>query len=350
MIDLFFLGYLLLLISGIKSYRHKGDIKTQYLDMNTTRLSRGGLALLVLISHISYVISSGTIFPYLHHAGYLAVSVFFFISGYGTMTRYISNPDYKKSFLQKRYPRLIIMYLIIYMVFFTVRHFCLKESISLLESIRISFGNYPFVASSWYLFDTLVIYFAFWLFMHLFKQRYSFMALFMALFLFAYALLLMFTEHGFWWFATMHNFVIGLFFAIYKDRIIRLYDKYRWVICTVLVLLFTLTFSYFVINTTGEADSLFMMFIMLSSSSLFVLLYSVYVFLFQFKNKALLFIGGISLPFFLIQNMFNVVLPFKSYFPNELLFAFYSLICTTISAFVLTKTVDSIFKLLKKTS
>ncbi len=344
MIDLFFFAYILLLISGIKSYRHKGDIETPYLDMNTTKLSRGGLALLVLISHISYEIETGIIFPYLYMTGFLAVSVFFFISGYGIMTRYQNNPEYKKTFLQKRYPRLIVIYLIIYVLFFTVRHFILNDNVNLLDSIRLSMGNFPYVASSWYLFDILVLYFAFWVFMQFLKNRYTAISMYMLLFIFTYAVFLILTEHGFWWFITMQNFAVGMLFSIYKDRIIKLYDKHKWIICVTLIILFTVSFSYYAVNTTGEADSLFLLLIMICSSTLFVLLYTVFVFLFQFNSKVLLFFGSISLPFFLIQNMFNEVLPFKPYFQSELLFACYSLVCTTLSALLLKKIVDLVFK------
>ncbi len=348
MIDCLFYLYLLLLLTCIKSYRRKGNTGFQYLDINTTSLSKGGMALLVLFSHISYEIDTGILFPYLKYTGYLAVSVFFFISGYGTMTKHINDPEYKKSFITKRYTRLIIMYLLIYAVFFTVRHYGLHENISLKDSILMSLGNHPFVAYSWYLFDTIVLYFAFWIFMKLLKNRYSAIVLYMSVFLFAYAVLLMLTEHGFWWFVTMPNYIVGMFFAINKDRIVHFFDNYRGLICIILMVLFTATFAYYVINTTGEADNLFMIFIMISSSTLFVLLYSFAVFIFQFKSKVLLFFGSISLPFFLIQNMFNEVLPFKDYCPNELIFAFYSLICTTLSAFILTNTVDLLFNYLIK--
>ena len=264
------------------------------------------------------------------------------------MGKHIYEPEYKKSFITKRYPNLIIMFLIIFSVFFIVRHYGLHERISLSESILMSFGNSTFVAHSWYLIDTMVIYLAYWGFMNLLKNRYTAIALYMSVFLFAYAVFLLLTGHGCWWFVTMHNYVVGIIFAIYKNRIISFYDKYRWIVSIVLILLFTTSFSYYVIKTTGEADSIFMMIIMMSSSSLFVILYSVVVFLFQFKSKVLLFYGSISLPFFLIQDMFIKVLPIKHLFPNELLFACYSIIGTTLSAFILTKVVNILIKYLFK--
>ena len=344
MIDILLIIYIALIISGIRSYRRSGDIEQPFLDITRVRSSRGALALLVLLGHISYVTDSGHIFPYMANTGFLAVSGFFFFTGFGVMAKHMSDPDYSRGFLKKRYPKLLVMYLIIFSIFFTVRCFALHEGITLKGAILQTFSNYPFVASSWYLFDTLIFYFVIWLMMCFLKDRYSSIVLYFTLFLFAFSVLLIVVGMGFWWFVSIFNIAVGMFFAYQYKKIVKFYDKYRYVLLLVYIALFAGFYSYYLRHTTGEAGSLFMLFVMISSSILFVLIYTMIAFLFKTDNKILDFIGVISLPFFLIQNMYNEVLPVRGILGNDLLFACFSIVCTMISAYILNMVLMYIFK------
>ena len=137
---------------------------------------------------------------------------------------------------------------------------------------------------------------------------------------------------------------IGMLFAYCRDKIIRIYDRYRFILIALYAPLFVFLFVYYCKNTNGEAQSVLMLTVMISSSILFVLNYTLTVYLFPVKSRLLDFYGKISLEFYLLQNLFIEIIPIRSFISNDLLFSLCVLLLTTVAAYLLNAAVTCIFK------
>ena len=56
------------------------------------------------------------------------------------------------------------------------------------------------------------------------KDRYSSIVLYFTLFLFAFSVLLIVVGMGFWWFVSIFNIAVGMFFAYQYKKIVKFYD------------------------------------------------------------------------------------------------------------------------------
>lgn len=141
-----------------------GEFK-DYLSKENCNCIRGIFAVVILVHHIAQL---GLVkVPYyvdllLQSTGYLAVSIFFFLSGYGLAEQDKRQKDYLKHFGRNRMLPIYGMYLyvwMLYLLFFLIigRQFTIEE---ILRSLVI----YPtFVNNGWFFFAIIIIYSLFWL-------------------------------------------------------------------------------------------------------------------------------------------------------------------------------------------
>ena len=90
--------------SGFKEFHE------DHFGLENTRSLRGIAALGVIVHHISqrdFFQDSGELHSFVN-AGFLFVSVFMFISGFGLARSLKNKPDYLKGFLRKRLPVIVV--------------------------------------------------------------------------------------------------------------------------------------------------------------------------------------------------------------------------------------------------
>ena len=188
---------------------------------------RGMAALLVLLHHLAPSTENGLLLPkfYSVGAGGIAVSLFFFLSGYGLQKQYIINGEsYRKSFLKKRIPTILIP-----LALFTVLYWLVYYSIGKVYTIQDMVADIrigvPFVAYSWYLIALLLFYLFFWISMSVFKEHTRWMPIAACGWYILYALTCIKLKYLIFWYDTAHLLPVGMFCAEHEKKILDVLKK-----------------------------------------------------------------------------------------------------------------------------
>lgn len=104
---------LLIIIIFYKSKILKKGFNEDYLSLKSSKLYKGFLAIIILFHHISQKVNPNLLFYKFSYVGYLAVAVFFFISGYGTHKSNLKSDKYRKNFLLNKFINILIPYIIV---------------------------------------------------------------------------------------------------------------------------------------------------------------------------------------------------------------------------------------------
>ena len=97
MIDILPVLFLVAVCPGIKLIGVK-ELNKDYLSLDKALSYRGIFAITIVLYHMSQILDKGMLFHQFTRMGYLAVSVFFFLSGYGLMLSYKRSDKYKNHF------------------------------------------------------------------------------------------------------------------------------------------------------------------------------------------------------------------------------------------------------------
>ena len=330
MTDILPLLLLVLLLYGVKLPKPLRAFRTEdYLSMDTGRCQRGFFALVVVFHHLAQRTESGAIFHFFTNVGYLAVSVFFFLSGYGLQRSYISKGEsYRKTFLRKRLSSILIPYVIITAFFWLVN--CIDGRVySLGDIFNAIIDGRPIASHSWYIINILIFYLFYWLFMAICREKYLLMILCGTVWYALYVFFCVKLSYGEWWYNTSFLPVIGMLWATYEPRILDFLKKtYIFVAPMTWAAFITLFVFKLRITAQGIAASISMSLITGILFALSVVLLSLKV---QIGNKALHFLGRISLDLYLSQGLFIEL--FRShviYIENEMLWCVTVLGCTIL--------------------
>ncbi|QVK17643.1 acyltransferase [Mycoplasmatota bacterium] len=214
--DIIFILTILFLVKKVrlnKSYTEVNDVLSQ----NNSIKIKGFFSVIIVLHHLSLFTDMGLVFSCFSILGIESVGVFFFISGYGLMTQYINKEDYLESFIKKRIPKLLFPYIItivIYIFFYNIT----GEVITTFDVILSLFNGEPIVAFSWYVLATLVFYIIFYIIALLFQRSYNMIIVSMFLGMVVYAIICIILGYGYWWYSSCFTFVIGMFWAVYKNK------------------------------------------------------------------------------------------------------------------------------------
>lgn len=88
------IGIICLIIKRKSIFNANNDVLDKY---NSNKI-KGLLALLIIIHHLSIYIKETILLKVFTIVGVIAVSAFFFYSGYGLMTSYLKKENYLKDF------------------------------------------------------------------------------------------------------------------------------------------------------------------------------------------------------------------------------------------------------------
>ena len=108
---IFLIGIICLIIKRKSIFNANNDVLDKY---NSNKI-KGLLALLIIIHHLSIYIKDTILLKVFTIVGVIAVSAFFFYSGYGLMTSYLKKENYLKDFWNKRIMKIIILYIVFYL-------------------------------------------------------------------------------------------------------------------------------------------------------------------------------------------------------------------------------------------
>ena len=334
-LNLFVLVLTVVSFWGIKPVKTLRNINDKYISVEMSVCFKGIFAVVVMLHHLSQRINP--VYPYKEFLdmGYLAVAVFFFLSGYGLQKKNITDPLYSKGFLLKRLPAVIIPAIIVAAIFW------IKAAMSgiyhSIPSILFSVwtGN-TFVPSSWYIVNIVAFYVVFGILMKVFKKS-NFLIIGSVVFYIAWVLWCFVTNHGLWWYSATHLLVVGLIWATYEKKLMQFVCKTYFIVTPFIWLAFLLLFGFRnrIIELPIPGIGIIICPI---TSVIFVVGLFLFSMKFQIGNTAINFLGKISYEIYLIHGFF--ILIFRGEYINiENDFVYMAaVICTSIiGAFILNK-------------
>ena len=139
----FLIGIICLIIKRKSIFNANNDVLDKY---NSNKI-KGLLALLIIIHHLSIYIKDTILLKVFTIVGAIAVSAFFFYSGYGLMTSYLKKENYLKDFLNKRIMKIVIPYIIA--IIFTILVYLLTGQLTPRKIFNSLVEGEPVVRFSW---------------------------------------------------------------------------------------------------------------------------------------------------------------------------------------------------------
>lgn len=191
-----------------------------YLSKENTVCIKGIFAVVILLHHISqYNPVSVPYYPWLliQSAGYLSVSVFFFLSGYGLSVQAAGREDYLRRFWGRRILPLYGNYLYV-MIWYTVFFLAVGKELTLGEILRSVVFSPTLVVNGWFFFSILLLYLLFWLVCRWVKAPNMQVALMVGgLVLYCVASIVL--KWGYWTYISVFAFSAGMVYQRNRGRI-----------------------------------------------------------------------------------------------------------------------------------
>ena len=167
-VDIIPLLFLFLCLYGARGRLVFSD---DYLSKSTCKYYRGLFAFVVILHHLASSVDAGVLFSHFKYVGVYAVAFFFFLSGYGLQKSYIIKSEiYRKGFLLKRIPVVLIPYVFIIAMYWLM-NLLLDRYYSIQDIFHSFIVGMPIAANSWFIVDILFFYVVFWFLMLVCKKK-----------------------------------------------------------------------------------------------------------------------------------------------------------------------------------
>ncbi len=270
------------------------------------RALKGIFALAVLWCHVSLAseLFLGSILsPLFGSFGYLSVSVFFFISGYGIMEQAQNKRDYLKTFPKCRILSIWVLNLflvVVYTAYFCVVRGILPSFVMICQSLTI--GN-SVVGTGWYLQVVVLFYLLFWISFSMFSEKRALRILEYCIC--TYIILASFLASSTWYECSL-SFLMGVIWSQNKQKIdTKIIQKswYKGILISggIFVISFLLSAKAVL---PGTLAIILRRFFKILSSPTFVLLVGIVISRMDLSNKCLEFLGKYSLDIYVLQGLF----------------------------------------------
>lgn len=307
LLDLFPLLLLILFLIGVRpiqkntSLGPEGTVNQSYLSKEMGNAWRGLFAIVVLLHHLSQRTDPGLAFRLFRPAGYLAVAVFFFFSGYGLQKSHMASENYQNKFLQKRLLKILLPYAFVTLLYWVL--FAVNGTVFSLKDVALSLVNGdPIAFASWYILSICYFYVVYWLFMLTCKRRFNLMVLCAALYFVVYAILCRVFGYDEWWYNASHLLVLGMLWATHEQRILHVIAKRYYLLAGCTLVGFLASFGALYADLlTGLMWELVLSWI---SAALFVGMVLLVSMKIRIQNPILQFLGKISMEIYLIHGLF----------------------------------------------
>lgn len=226
---------LILIFAGIK-IAPKGTYNDDYLSLKNTNALRGMCALIVAMQHTCAYQHDKWTAPFLY-IGFLATSIFFFLSGYGLMYGIENKKRYLKSFLKKRLCTVLIPYL-----FANVVYLCIRQSlgleISLTEFVEMYKKGEPYVSFSWFIISIMYFYVLFYVVFNVFTKNIAVFLMIPGSILYMY--LVKSIGFDYHWYTTVFCFSGGVIWYRYRKTLTQIARNQGFL---KILLMFLITFA-----------------------------------------------------------------------------------------------------------
>ena len=330
--DWMYLFYFLLagLIFWGARYAGRGQWNEDYTSLKQTKILQGVAALGIALHHMSQKTcapwhpSAYTVHgldPFIP-MGYMLVGVFLFCSGLGLYKSLQSKPDYLKGFFRHRVLPIIIAFYLSEFLHTGVR-LLMGEKMDWTKILWYLSGLHMANVNSWYVIVIPFFYMVFWAAFR-FCKREGTAIFWVFVFTLGYTVLGAFIDHqddwwmrGEWWYNSIILFPLGLLFGKHEKRVTGILKKgyWFWLILSFAAIFLLFQQSEWLINNRwgyyGEwGDPLKVQHRLMSAGIqwLVTIVYVAFGFLLMLKvrfgNKALAWLGTVTLDFYLLHGIF----------------------------------------------
>ena len=274
------------------------QVNTDCLSPDRTASVRGLLALLVIFVHVGQYAPGGPVTTLLSRTGYLIVAVFFFLTGYSLQSRHMAQKDYARGFLLKRLRLVALPYLVLTGIYWSYylwmgRSYDLKYVLN-----RFLQGN-PLVSFSWYILAVLSFYLAFWLLMRLCRKNHKAMLLGGLVWFGLHTTACVILKFSSFWYVSALCPVVGMAWAIYKERIEALLQKRYFALLAAGAAALGLSFLLDQLINVPVLSEM----IKVISAGLFAVVFVMVLYKVRFGNPALQLLGQLSMELYLTQGL-----------------------------------------------
>ena len=289
------LGILILLCGYGLSFHAGGG--TSYNDFLSLR---GLLALVIVTDHLSQEMTDPGIILAFSFTGYIVVSIFFAISGFGLAYSVDTKPNYLDRFLAERLPKILIPFWLINLIYIFVEAVIYRKKIGLKLFLGYTLG-YPQVnTNAWYVLALTAMYLIFnvsvkWLCHGNVKKAIPWIIVFIGFW--DYFCLTVIKKY--WWMNACFAFPMGM--LMYR-RIQAAPGKVSRITIIPAILFLASFRGGWQFLPTGAGMSLFCMII--ASVTVSILFFAITNVL-HIRGKSLAFFGSISYELYLIHNLFR---------------------------------------------
>lgn len=335
--DAFVIALVLVAVWGIKINKISAPIDKDYFSVENCTAVKGILALSIVFSHLTIATDGGRLMPLFAYVGYLGVALFFFISGYGMMKKTASDEHYLEGFALKRVNKIVIPYAVVICIYW-LASLMTNEPYSAKEVALSMVNGYPIAENSWYIIVCLLMYAVFWLAAKVSKTKPAIIVLCEVIFCALWIPLAKRLDYGQWWYVSNFALPVGMLWAMYEDRILKLMSDMKKYIATV-IFAFLLVAISFALTYFGNAWIYYAV-----SSTVFVIAFAFVCMKLRFGNPALRFLGKISMEIYFIHGLFITM--FRSgaiNVENDVAYSALVIVCSVISAVIL----NALFKRLR---
>ena len=254
--------------------------------------------------------------------GYLFVGVFLFYSGFGLYRSFKTKPGYLNGFLRRRVAPLVIAYYLSECIYTAVR-LAMGEKMDAVTILWYLSGLHMANFNAWYLVAIPFFYLAFWAAFRACRREGAAIAWVFA-FTLGYAALGAFIGHqsdwwmrGEWWYNSILLFPLGLLFGRHEARVTAFLKKGYWLwlpLSFAAILLLFRQSEWLNVNGWGyygaAGDAMTVPHRLMSAGMQWLVATAYVAFCFlvmmkvRFGNRALKWLGGVTLEFYLMHGVF----------------------------------------------
>lgn len=313
-------------------------IESDYLSYDNCLCIKGILSMVILLDHIAgIIVPRDKLLGIFHSVGFLAVAVFFFLSGYGVECQRTKRENYLNNtfILRKSITLLIPMFIInvIYLIFECTMHI-FEKNINHFNFALYLFdilGIYIINGTAWYIKDLFILLILFFVF-----YRYISPQIISDISMFISILVITLFRAIRWNGGTGQNwgmlfcFFVGILWGRYYKQITTFVKKH-YLLC--LLIIGGLTAIFIGLFSTYYNLRIGKLLWRNLGTTCFVILFTILLMLIEFRGTAVKWLGGISLEVYLIHFL---IVNYVTRFPNKVL-AVYGAILISIIAAVIVK-------------
>lgn len=302
-----------------------------YFSKETSKSLKGMCSIIVLFHHISQNTTTGIIIRQFEGVGYLAVAVFFFITGYGLCKNYFQN-KYQKGFIKKHMIPIMLQYCFIIVAYAIFYYFFLGEPLKLNYLLLHLLDNYSIINFSWYLVNLIWFYIVYYVSIIFSKKSIKRLLLINFIGYLIYLLFCIRTNKSDFWYKSSHLLLIGIAYSYFETNIIAILKKYYYVFVGIDFFGLLILLKLFPIFSKSTLSVIIYYIII---TVMFVLLIILFIMKFSFKRSLFGYLGNISLELLLYQWFF--LWGIKRYFPyfSEIKYSILVIIFSCLLGFIM---------------